>query len=265
MCTLIALHRTVPGASLVVAANRDEFHDRPAEGPALRPTPTGWIAAPLDVEAGGTWLGLGRTGVFAAVTNLAGGDRDPERRSRGLLVVDALAATSAREAAEKVVNLPMGAYNPFNLFLADGVDAYAFTYQQALRRVEVPGGVFVIGNGPLDAPAPAKLAGLRAGVDRVAGGPADVVLDGLAELCRSHEPGERGALDSVCVHTPGYGTRSSALLRIGAEGLEDFDSVFRFAEGAPCESGYQEFTPLLRELARTGRSAWGHQQARKSS
>ena len=45
MCTLIALHRTVPGASLVVAANRDEFYDRPAEGPALRSTPSGTATA----------------------------------------------------------------------------------------------------------------------------------------------------------------------------------------------------------------------------
>ena len=36
MCTLIALHRCYPDASLVVAANRDEYLDRPAEGPALR-------------------------------------------------------------------------------------------------------------------------------------------------------------------------------------------------------------------------------------
>jgi uncharacterized protein with NRDE domain len=265
MCTLIALHRTVPGAWLVVAANRDEFYDRPAEGPTLRSTLSGRIAAPLDVEAGGTWLGVGRTGLFAAVTNVAGGERDPTRRSRGLLVVEALAATSAREAAEKVVNLPMGAYNPFNLFLADEVGAYAFTYQEVVRRVDPGGGVFVIGNGPLDAPVPTKLAELSNGVDRVAAGPADAVLDGLAELCRGHEPGGRGALDAVCVHTPGYGTRSSALLRLGVAGLEGSESVFHFAEGAPCQSGYEDFTPLLHELARSGRSGRGDQHVRRSS
>ena len=69
MCTLIALHRCVTGASLVIAANRDEFLERPSEGPALRSTQYGVIAAPRDVKAGGTWLGLNGSGVFAGLTN----------------------------------------------------------------------------------------------------------------------------------------------------------------------------------------------------
>ena len=69
MCTLIALHRCVPGLPLVIAANRDEFFERPASGPALRDTATGPIIAPVDRRAGGTWLGLNPAGVFAAVTN----------------------------------------------------------------------------------------------------------------------------------------------------------------------------------------------------
>jgi len=70
MCTLIVLHRCVPGRPLVVAANRDEFLDRPAAGPALRMRDSGPILAPLDLEAGGTWLGLNGRGVFAGLTNL---------------------------------------------------------------------------------------------------------------------------------------------------------------------------------------------------
>ena len=80
MCTLIALFRCFDGAPLVVAANRDEFHDRPAEGPALRWTEAGAIVAPHDVRAGGTWLGLNAAGVFAAVTNRPCEAPDPERR-----------------------------------------------------------------------------------------------------------------------------------------------------------------------------------------
>jgi len=257
MCTLIALHRTVPGASLVVAANRDEFLDRPAEGPALRSTPFGRIAAPLDVEAGGTWFGLSARGVFAAVTNLACASPDPGRRSRGLLVMDVLGAGSAREAAEETENLPRGAYNPFNLFVADREEAVAFSYEESVRRMGPGGGIFVIGNAALDAPAPPKVGRLRERVARAAAGPADSVLEALADLCRDHEPGARGALDAVCVHTERYGTRSSALLRLAAGGLQDSRSVFRFADGAPCENGYDDFTFLLRALGREGCCAEG--------
>lgn len=248
MCTLIALHRTVPGASLVVAANRDEFDDRPSEGPTLWTTPNGRIAAPRDLSAGGTWLGLNPRGVFVAVTNVACADPDPGRRSRGLLVLDTLAALGAREAAEKIQGLPLGAYNPFNLFVADAGAAFAFTYRDAVRPVDARDGVFVVGNAPLDAPAPPKLARLHERLRGLAGSDADTLLDELAGLCRSHEPGPRGALDALCVHAPGYGTRSSALLLLGEAGLSDPQSVFRFADGAPCENEYEDHTPLLRDL-----------------
>ena len=84
MCTLIVLHRCVPGRPLVVAANRDEFLSRPAEGPAIREGRGGRILSPLDLEAGGTWLGLNDRGVFVGLTNLrphsAGPGRRPDRR-----------------------------------------------------------------------------------------------------------------------------------------------------------------------------------------
>jgi uncharacterized protein with NRDE domain len=269
MCTLIALHRTIPGVTLLVAANRDEFLDRPAEGPTLWRTASGPIVAPRDLTAGGTWLGLNARGVFAAVTNVSCVEPDSSRRSRGLLVLDTLAASSACEAAEKIHSLPLGTYNPFNLFVADAHDALAFTYQDAVRPAAARDGVFVIGNAPLDATEPTKLSRTR---ERLAGlvsrgaevtldgaevtldgaevtlDGTDVALDELGDLCQNHEPGPRGALDALCVHAPSYGTRSSALLRIGEDGLEDSRSAFRFADGPPCENRYVDHTPLLRDL-----------------
>jgi len=249
MCTLVAFHRSIPGSTLVVAANRDEFLDRPAEGPTLRATPSGWLVAPWDAVGGGTWLGVNRAGVFAALTNVACPTPDPALRSRGLVVLDALAASSAREAAEKVEGLAMGAYNPFNLFVADAEHAAGFTYGDSVRPVDPPGGIWVVGNAPLDAPESLKLRRLHERVARVASGPAEDVLPGLAAACRDHQPGERGPLDALCVHTPLYGTRSSVLLRLDA-GVENPRNVFRYAEGAPCESEYEDFTPLLRDLGR---------------
>ena len=45
MCTLIALHSCVDRVGLIVAANRDEYFDRPSEGPALRTIESGPIVA----------------------------------------------------------------------------------------------------------------------------------------------------------------------------------------------------------------------------
>jgi uncharacterized protein with NRDE domain len=233
---------------LVIAANRDEFLDRPSEGPELRTTPYGVIVAPRDVLAGGTWLGMNGTGVFAAVTNRRCAEPDPGCRSRGLLVIDALRWPTAREAVEKleIESLEPETYNPFNLFVADRKSCFLVTYDGAPRRIDLSPGAHVIGNIDPTAPRTAKLAALDREAERTAGAGADRVLDELAEICRGHGAGG-GALDDTCVHAGGYGTRSSALLRLG-ETVDD--GVFRFANGAPCQTEYDDFTPLLHDLWR---------------
>jgi hypothetical protein len=246
VCTLIALHRRFTGAPLVIAANRDEFLNRPSEGPALRRTQHGVVVAPRDARAGGTWLGLNGAGVFAAVTNRPSAEPDPRRRSRGLLVMDALRWSRADEAAEKleIESLQSGTYNPFNLFVADSESCFLFTYLESPRRFELGPGAHVIGNVDPEAERTPKLAAL----DRAAGLIADErggrPLDGLAALCRTHT-GSGNVLDDTCVHAGGYGTRSSTLLQYGEN---EADRVFRYADGAPCCTEYEDYTPLLRDL-----------------
>ena len=260
MCTLIALHRCVPGAPLVVAANRDEFSDRPAEGPKLRQTPHGVIVAPRDVKAGGTWLGLNAAGLVVAVTNRRCESPDPSRRSRGLLVLDALAARSADEAAARMEKLETATYNPFTLFLADRRSAYAVTYVDFPRRLELGRGVHVIGNAD-PATTTEKSERLRKKAEAAASGRAALVLDRLAAICRGHD-GDGDPLQDACVHAGGYGTRSSSLLKLGdAEG----ESVLLFTDRAPCASEYEDFTPLLRDLDRSHGLEAGDTAIRKVS
>ncbi len=72
---------------LRVAANRDEFLERPSAPPAeVEPG----IVAGRDLRSGGTWLGVNRRGLFVAVTNRHAPARAPEPLSRGLLALEAL-------------------------------------------------------------------------------------------------------------------------------------------------------------------------------
>src|SRR5262245_61690161 len=231
MCTLVVLHQAIPGLPLLVAANRDEFYDRRAEAPALRETPGGVaVVAPRDARGGGTWFGLNARGLFAAVTNVACPNPDPSRRSRGLLVLDALEAPSPEEAARRALAQGSRRHNPFNLFVGDAREAWAVTCSSDTpRRLRLDPGVHVIGNGALDAPPSPKVARLRAEAARVAGGPAPAALRGLAELCRGHS--DEDPLAGACVHTERYGTRSSALLALSEREAE---STLCFADGAPC-------------------------------
>ena len=259
MCTLIALHRCTPGATLVVAANRDEFANRPARGPALRETQHGIVVAPLDAQAGGTWLGVNPTGMFAAITNRRADAPDPRRRSRGLLVLDALGASGAAEAAAAALETQPGAYNPFNLFVADRERAFAITYGEAPKCIELAPGAHVIGNADLDAEPSPKVARLADRAARLANAPGAWLLERLAELCRGHDGG--GApTDDACVHAGSYGTRSSTLLRLAEAASEN---ALLYADGAPCRTAYQDFTPLLHELECGTRSLEGELPARR--
>lgn len=252
MCTLIVLHRCLPGRPLVVAANRDEFYARPAEGPAVRTSRRGRVLAPRDLEAGGTWVGLSDRGVFAGLTNLRpsaatvpvmlgggsdggrGGERDGgshggstaqapvKLRSRGEVVMSALEAESAAEAAEALTRLEPGTHNPFQLLVADGQDAALVVYRDTPRILPLEPGIHVVGNvedawveralgvprptspasedwtkpypgfegveGLVDAEEPRaqKLVRIRGQVEKLLTEPGRDLFEGLARICREH-------------------------------------------------------------------------------
>jgi len=164
MCTLVVLHRCVPDRPLVVAANRDEFLDRPSEDFAIRDSRNGPILSPLDLEAGGTWVGLNQRGVFAGLTNLrplSAAQKDEsgesetdssssspanELKSRGGVVTAALEAESAADAVRQLSLLEEDSYNPFQLLVADGRDAFLIVYRGRARVVELEPGPHIVGN-----------------------------------------------------------------------------------------------------------------------
>jgi uncharacterized protein with NRDE domain len=258
MCTLIVLHRCFEAAPLVVAANRDEYFDRPAEGPALRETARGTVVAPRDERAGGTWLGLNEYGLFAAITNRRCESPDPNRRSRGLIVMDALGARSALEAVSEIESLDTDAYNPFNLLVADAKTAHVVSYAGSSERIDLDPGAHVIGNvHPADTSFP-KVARQRSDVGAVREVSMEGALDSLAELCRSHAG--NGPLEHTCVHADPYGTRSSTLLRLGPAG-----SRLLYADGPPCRSEYRDYTRLLTGLDLGSPGQTAHPSMRKVS
>ena len=226
MCTLIVLHRCVPGRPLVVAANRDEFLDRPAEAPALRFARTGPIVAPLDLEAGGTWVGVNARGVFAGLTNLrptaerpddqqsavatverASKERrqtnKPELKSRGDVVMMALESESVEHAVHTLSNLEVEAYNPFQLLVADGHEASLVVYLGKSRVVPLEPGPHIVGNvvaghteavigtaslthSPNEEPRARKLTRIRERVEKMMTEPGRDHFEGLAGICREH-------------------------------------------------------------------------------
>jgi uncharacterized protein with NRDE domain len=247
MCTLIALHRCTPAAPLVIAANRDEYLERPSEGPALRAGGAHPVAAPRDLRAGGTWLGVNAEGLLAAVTNRPVSRRDDRCGSRGQVVLEALEARSAREVAESLSGLGRDRFNPFNLLVADGQEAFTVVYEGRAELEELSPGAHVIGNADPDDRAVPKIARLLDEAQEACELEGSALWSALATTLRGHA-GEPAPLAHTCIHAGGYGTRSSTLLQLGP-GAEP---VWWYADGPPCRTPYEDFSFLLHQLDRGG-------------
>ncbi|HEX6113335.1 MAG TPA: NRDE family protein [Geminicoccaceae bacterium] len=133
MCTLVLSRR--PGAAwpLLLAANRDELADRPALPPARHWPDRAEVVAGMDLQAGGSWLGINDHGVVAGVLNRPG-TLGPAagKRSRGELVLEALDHADAAAAAHALSDLDPDAFRPFNLVIADNRDAFWLRHAGAL-------------------------------------------------------------------------------------------------------------------------------------
>jgi uncharacterized protein with NRDE domain len=244
VCTLAVLFQVDRRWPLVVAANRDERMGRPSEGWALRESRSGVrYAAPGDLLAGGTWMGLSAKGVFAGLTNFHAPFEwypDPERRSRGEIVPLALAAPSAAAARARLAETPAERWNPFHLLVADASSAFLWWYdgERAAARDLAPGLHVVTERSPDGACPRGDLVRAR--------WPIDPAVARLRDLLAIHAA-DLGS--STCIHgDPAYGTRSSAVLRVAAQAAA---SELFAADGRPCVTPLEDRSALLAALARS--------------
>lgn len=227
MCILLLAHRPRPDLSLVLAANRDEFYDRPSAPSAWWEGPHA-ILAGRDLRQGGTWLGITREGRLAALTNIREPSRhDPAAPSRGHLVRGFL--ESSRNAVSFLQDLDGSPYNGFNLVVFDGQRLAAFSNRAAGVRVLEPG-LHGFSNGVLDAPWPKVRRGLAAlgrALEREGENLEEALLSILAD--RAPAPDEElprtgigveaeRALSPLFTRTEVYGTRASTVVILRADG-----------------------------------------------
>jgi uncharacterized protein with NRDE domain len=139
-----------PGYPLLVAANRDEFHRRPA-APAAFWSDRPRILAGRDLEAMGTWMGVSRSGKFAAVTNYRGAREPSAAESRGALVTGFLAGDRAPGAYMADVAKRASQYSGFNLLASDRDELWWMSNRDGGPRRLEPG-YYALGNLLLDSP-----------------------------------------------------------------------------------------------------------------
>ena len=153
MCLILFAHQVHPAYPLVVIANRDEFYKRPtAQADWWETAPD--LLAGRDLEAGGSWLAVGRNGRFAALTNY----RDPANilpnaPTRGTLVTEFVQGSTSPKDYLAALHARSHLYNGFNLLLADGAEMWHYSNQEG-EPTQLGPGIYGVSNAVLDTPWP---------------------------------------------------------------------------------------------------------------
>jgi uncharacterized protein with NRDE domain len=241
MCTLLLAAGALPDHPLIVVANRDEQLDRASAAPSWW-TPEGAsspIFAPRDLLAGGTWLGLNVHGLFVAITNRFLGPRDTTRISRGTLVIDALACSSAKDVHLRMAKLNPLRFNGFHLVYADREDVLATIGDgSSLAQLTVGRGLTIVTERSFGAAeAYARKRRIENAWTSLIAPPFDVAR--LTKLLTEHDASD--PLAATCIHVPDlrYGTRSSFVLATTADGSTP---TAYFADGPPCTTRFSRLS-----------------------
>jgi uncharacterized protein with NRDE domain len=247
MCTLVILRRPGDDWPLLLAANRDEMRHRAAMPPARHWPDRPDVVAGLDRAGGGSWLGMNKHALVAAVMNREDSlGAAPGKRSRGELVLEALDHADAKAAAGALADLHPDAYRPFNLVVADATDAYWLRHGDdgEIRVYPIPPGLHMLSATELDDPGYPRI---RAHLERFRAAripqPERGTWDEWQELlARRVYPKEAGPMAAMSLDLPsGFGTVSSALVAVPASRGFRSRPLWLHAEGAP---GRSRFLPV---------------------
>lgn len=232
MCLIFIAYKHHSRYPLVVAANRDEFYVRPTAAAgfwAQRPD----LLAGRDLEGGGTWLGITRSGRFAAVTNY----REPEKTrtdapSRGQLATEFLLGEDPPMDYLQRVSARSAEYNGFNLLVRDE-SALCWYSNRADGPLELSPGVYALSNHLLDTHWP-KVARGKEGFHSILSDEAldeNALLDLLADRTAAleEELPDTGVgcelervLSPIFISSDNYGTRSSSVVILDRTGRARF-------------------------------------------
>lgn len=240
MCLAVIAWQSHPEYPLVVAANRDEFYTRSTR-------PASWwgqnvsLLAGRDEEAGGAWFGINRRGRFALLTNVrAPTERNPRAPSRGAVVLASLQASEPIGAWLQDLSARAQVFNGFNLLVGDPLDVGApqpaelhyFSNRLNAETTLLRPGVYGLSNAALDAPWPKVVRSVSRFATQIA---QQVSIEALLALMadRSIAPDRElpstgvpldweRALSAVQIRANGYGTRSTTVLTVRADGVVNF-------------------------------------------
>ncbi len=252
MCLIVFAYRVHPEFPLIVAANRDEFRDRPTRPAEFWPEQPNLVAG-RDLSQGGTWLGLNRQGQLAMVTNYRNPKEARGRLSRGLLVSQFLQQDENSPATYlETLGVQADEYSGFNLLTGNADALYYYSNRGASSRQPqlLAPGLYGLSNHLLDTPWP-KVERAKAGLHTLIE-QSDPDPEALLDLLRDSTPAADAQLPDtgvgldwerllspIFIEGQHYGTRSSTILLISRQGEATFVEQSYDAHGAGTRRDYR--------------------------
>jgi uncharacterized protein with NRDE domain len=245
VCLILFAYKVHPKYKLIVAANRDEFLNRPT-APAHFWDDEPHILAGRDLEKMGTWMGVTKSGRFAALTNYRDpGENTVGKRSRGELVTDFLkcqdtAEVFLRKAADRQLDYP-----GYNLLVGDVNEIFYYSnVGDSLQRVEP--GIHGVSNHLLNTDWPKVQRG-KAGLASIIEEDHSVMVEQLFDHLENADPAPDETLPStgvtiewekllspMFIKSEKYGTRSSTVVLMNDEEILFEERSFS-GESRTCE------------------------------
>jgi len=232
MCLIAFSYKHHPEYDLILVANRDEYYERPTR-PAQFWNNHPDLLAGKDLQAGGTWLGITRTGRIAALTNYrAAGNYNPDAPTRGTLPLSFLTGDMHPKTYMEQLQIKAFQFNGFNLLAGKPRSLY-YLSNKTLNVERVQPGVHGLSNHLLDTPWP-KVEKARSRLERITNKPdfsTGEIFEMLLDQNRAPEPllpdtgvgpEKEKELSPIFIETGDYGTRSSALLLVNRNGIVQF-------------------------------------------
>lgn len=226
MCLILMAYQTHPSYPLIIVANRDEFFQRPTER-AHWWTQYPDMLAGRDIRGNGSWLGVGKSGRFAALTNYRDGfDLKKNAPTRGALVTRYINEIKDTEAYFEALKASAELYNGYNLLTYDGQRLSHFSNINQ-RVTEITPGIHGLSNALLNSDwqkinkGKAKLEALVARITKAAPFDIDAAFDMMLDEAKAPDdllpqtgvPYEwEKELSSMCIKTETYGTRCSTVV-----------------------------------------------------
>ncbi len=256
MCLLIIAWCRDEKYALMLAANRDERYDRPTQPFTVLREEDPRILGGKDLVAGGTWLAVNEHGVVAGLTNTPSPEGpDPSKRSRGEVPLILTSCENAEQGVEVFLGQARSrAYNSARLLVGDRNHLFylELSNSDSFAVQELPPGLHVLENAPLEGPSSKALfveGLLKASLDNAedlwrtlpsALASHDAAMPTADEITEMQERPKWTATRSPCVHTEGYGTRSSMILRVAKDASVSPD--IHVSEGPPCTATLRDVT-----------------------